>query len=251
MKKSAVKGLKKCFIINILLFLATATTWGQDQYNNLRILYADGNYEKLVRNAEKLTASDKTKKEVMPYVWMAKGLYKIHLKGDASETYKNAYKDAINAISKALKFDKTGEVMGEDSNAEFLNEFQGSLVEQIENEILEGNYRKAFSWVNSYKKISKNLIGQMLLDGVCKFHTDDRSSAFSMWKKVSTLLKDTQSIDMWTEADIKMLRLGAMQTAECYVKIKKVEDAKNTLNLVAHWFEDNDDFQQTYKDIVN
>jgi len=231
--------------------LLSLNAWGQDTYNDLRILYADGSYEKLVKKAEKYTMSDKTKKEVMPYVWLAKGLYKIHLKGDASETYKNAYKDAINAMSKALKFDKTGEILREDSNAEFLNEFQNSLVEQIENEMLENNYRKAFSWVNNYKKVSKNLIGQQLLDGVCKFNTNDRSSAFSTWKTALAQIKKQETIDEWTEADIKLLRIGSMLTAECYVKIKKVEDARNVLNLVAQWFEDEEDFQQTYQDIVN
>jgi len=251
MRKIARKIMKNFAGVVALVWLCIGTLWSQDEYKSLRILYADGSYEKLVKKAEKYTVSDKTKKEVMPYVWMAKGLYKIHLKGDASETYKNAYKDAINAVNKALKFDKTGEVMAEDNNAEFLNEFQGSLVEQIENEILEDNYRKAFSWVNNYKKVSKNLAGQMLLDGVCKFHTNDRSSAMSMWKTAFAQLKTLESIDQWTEADRKMLRIGAMQTAECYVKIKKVEDAKNVLNLVAQWFEDEDDFQQTYSDIVN
>lgn len=241
----------KNILSTLILFLSLNIGFGQKEYDELRILYADGSYEKLAKAAEKYTNSDNTKKDVWPYIWLAKGLYKIHLKGDADPVFKNAYKDAINALSKAMKFDKTGSVMGEEDNAEFLDEIQGSLVEQIENEISGGNYRKAFSWVNSYKKVSANLTGQMLLEGVCKFKTDDKTTAFSLWKTVDGQLKSITSIDSWSDGDKRMLRLGATQTAECYVSIKKVEDARNILNKVAQWFEDDDDFKQTYNEIVN
>lgn len=241
----------KNILNTLILFLSLSAAFGQREYDDLRILYADGNYEKLAKAADKYTNSDNTKKDVWPYIWLAKGLYKIHLSGSADPVFKNAYKEAINALNKAIKFDKSGSVMGLQDNAEFLDEIQGSLVEQIENEIAGANYRKAFGWVNSYKKISTNLIGQMLLEGVCKFKTDDKSTAFTLWKTADTQLKGIASVDDWSDADKRMLKLGATQTAECYVSIKKVEDARNILNKVAQWFEDDDDFRETYNEIVN
>lgn len=237
-------------ILGIFALTMTLTVFGQKEYDDLRILYADGKYEKLVKVADGYTNNDKTKKDALPYFWLARGLYKIHQKGSADPVYKSAYKDAINAVSKGIKFDKSGSVLSQSEYVEFLDEIQGSIVEQITNEITANNYRKAFGWVNSYKKISANPIGQMFLDGVCKFRTDDKSSAFTLWKQVDTQLKSINSIDAWSKGDIDMLRLGAVQTAECYVSSKKVEDAKAILNKVSKWFAEDETFQEAYKAIA-
>lgn len=241
----------KNILSTLILFLTLNIGFSQKEYDDLRILYADGNYEKLAKVADKYANSDATKKDPWPYLWLSKGLYKIHLSGNANPVFKNAYKESINALNKCMKFDKTGAVMSTPDNREFLDELQGSLVEQIENELASANFRKAFGWVNSYKKISTNLIGQLYMEGVCKFRTDDKSTGFNLWKTAESQLKEVTSLDDWSEADKTMLKLGVIQTAECYVSIKKVEDARKILNSVAQWFEDDEEFKDSYGQIVN
>jgi hypothetical protein len=174
-------------------------------------------------------------------------LYKIHLSGTADEVYKNAYKESIAALGKFIKLDKTGSYRQDENNKEFMDLLQWSLVEQVENEFLVKNFSKAYSWVNSYKKISVNLIGQVLMEGACKFRTDDRSTALSLWKTVELQLKSITSIDDWSESDKELLRFGAIQTAECYVGIKKPQNAKELLNKVSQWFEDDADLKEAYE----
>jgi len=56
-------------LLTIFGFLAIAFagfSQGPD-YTDLRILYADQDYEKLAKEAEKYTTNDKTKKDVLPY----------------------------------------------------------------------------------------------------------------------------------------------------------------------------------------
>ena len=235
----------------LILLLSLNVGFSQKEYDDLRILYADGNYEKLAKVADRYANSDATKKDPWPYMWLAKGLYKIHQTGSADPVFKNAYKESINAMNKFMKFDKTGSLLADPDNKEFLDILQNSLVEQIENELAGGNYRKAFGWVNSYKKISNNLTGQILLEGTCKFRTDDKSTGFTLWKTADDQLKTISSLDNWSEADKKLLKLGAMETAECYVSIKKVENAKILLNKVAQWFENDEAFKEVYDQIVN
>jgi hypothetical protein len=241
----------KNILSTLILFLSLNASFGQKEYDDLRILYADGNYEKLAKVADKYANSDATKKDPWPYMWLAKGLYKIHQSGSSDPVFKNAYKESINAMNKFMKFDKTGSLVAEQDNKEFLDMLQGSLVEQIENELAGGNYRKAFGWVNTYKKISSNLTGQILLEGTCKFRTDDKSTGFTLWKTADDQLKTISSLDSWSEADKQMLKLGAMETAECYVAVKKVENAKALLNKVAQWFEKDEAFKEVYDKIVN
>lgn len=241
----------KNIISTLVLFLAFNVSFGQKEYDNLRILYADGNYEKLVKTAEKYTNDDKTKKDPVPYLWLSKGLYKMHVTGNASGVYKNAYKESINAVGKSIKYDKTGSVFSDPDNKEYLDLLQGSLIEQIVNELMGENYKRAYSWSNSYKKLSQNLIGQIYLDGASKYKTGDKSTGMSLWRTADGLLKDVTSIDDWTKGDKDLLRIGVIQTAECYVSMKKVDLARALLNKIAQWYEDDAIFKDAYNEIVN
>lgn len=241
----------KNILTSIFAFLALNMAIGQKEYDELRILYADGNYVKLVKAAEKLTLDDKTKKDPYPYLWLSKGLYKIHISGNSDAMFKNAYKESLNALGKFLKFDRNGNLQKDTDISEYIDMVQGSLVEQIENDLSSNNFRKAFSWVNTYKKVTNNPLGQMYLEGACKFRTDDKSSALSLWKTADDKLKSITSLDEWTTADKEMLKHGAIQTAECYVAIKKLDNAKSILNKVAQWFEEDEAFKEVYDKIVN
>jgi hypothetical protein len=241
----------KNFLSTLIAIMALNLVFGQREYDELRILYADGNYEKLVKVADKYVNSDDTKKDPMPYLWLSKGLYKLHVTGNTDPVFKNAYKESLNAMSKFMKFDKSGNLLADPDNKEFFELLQNSLVEQIDNELASANFRKAYSWVNTYKKVSVNLIGQIYLEGACKFRTDDKSTGFTLWKTADDQLKTITNIDDWTKADKEMLKLGVIQTAECYVSIKKIDNAKSLLNKVAQWFEGDDEFKEIYDKIVN
>ncbi|HNR86493.1 MAG TPA: hypothetical protein PKN22_09100 [Taishania sp.] len=241
----------KNILSTFILLLSLSFSFGQKEYDYLRILYADGSYEKLAKQAEKITLDDKTKKDPLPYLWLSKALYKIHMSGTADEVFKNAYKESINALGKCIKYDKSGSVFGDEDNKEYLEMIQSTLIEQINNEMLTQNFRKASSWSNTFKKIAQSPIGSMYFEGAAKFRTDDRSSGMALWKTADGLLKDVTSIDTWTKGDKDMLRIGVIQTAECYVSIKKVDLAKNLLNKVAQWFENDTAFKEAYDAIVN
>jgi len=182
---------------------------------------------------------------------MAKGLYKISVTGNDNPVYKNAYKDALGALSKFIKNDKSGDAMSDPDNAEFVDLMQSTLMEQIDNDLATDNYRKAYSWVIKYKKISNNLIGAIYLEGACKFRTDDKSAGFTLWREAEALLAKVTSIKDWSETDIKLLRIGALESAECYVSVKQLDKAKALLNKVAPWFEGDEDFKEAYDAIVN
>ncbi|WP_300663579.1 hypothetical protein [Fluviicola sp.] len=219
------------------------------EYNDLRILYADGDYEKLVRASEKYVLSDKTKSDALPHMWMARGLYKVSLSGSADEKYKNAYKEAIGEVGKSIKYDKSGDVQTE--YAEFFDEFKNSLVEMIRNEIEVPDYKKAATWVLKYFKINMTSIGAKYLDGVCKYRNSDKGGANTAWKEAETLLKSVSDIDSWSKAEKDLLMMGVIQTAECYISSKQVDKAKAVMSKVAQWYEGNEDFKTKYDEIVN
>lgn len=237
--------------IGLFFFLLTSITLSAQapNFDDLKILYADANYEKLVKVAENYTLKEELKKDALPFLWLAKGLYKISLSGTDDEKFKNAYKDAIGALGKALKNDKDGARLSD--HQEFVSEFQLSMVTTIENDLSAKDYSKASGWILKYYKITKNPVGAKFLDGATKYRKADKGGANALWKEADGLLSKISSIDDWSEADAKMLQMGVLETAECYLASKQKEKAKTLLNKVAQWFEDDADFKAKYDEIVN
>lgn len=218
-------------------------------FDDLKILYADANYEKLVKVAEGYTMKDELKKDPLPFLWLAKGLYKISLSGTDDEKYKTAYKDAIGALGKAMKNDKDGTLLAD--HQEFIDLFQGSLVELISNDLAAKDYNKASGWVIKYFKVTRNPIGAKYLDGASKYRKTDKGGANTAWKEAEALLVKITSIEDWSDADKDILKVGVFETAECYILSKQKEKAKTLLNKVAQWYEEDEEFKAKYDEIVN
>ncbi len=240
--------MKKLLFL-LLLVVAKVGMAQPPKYDDLLMYYTDENWEKLIKSAEKYTLSDKTKSDPLAHLWLAKGLYKMSLSGTDDETYKNAYKDAIGAMGKFIKLDKSGDIAREEEK--FVNEFKMSVVENIGNDM--GNPKKAAGWVTKYYKLDMNSIGAKYLEGACKFLDSDKTSANTLWKDADAKLKAIEStgIDSWMEADKELLKIGVMKTAECYISMKQVEKAKTLLGKVAQWYEDDEAFKEFYDEVVN
>ncbi len=241
--------MKKVFLFIAILF-TSATMFAQD-YEELLVMYADGDYDKLVKTAESYTIKDKTKNDPEPYYWLAKGLYAMSKDAEytSQDKYKNAYKDAITAIGKFQRKDKDRSVYNE--YRDFFSEFKLSLIEVIENEISTGNYSKAYGWVIKMPKVSPDDVGSKYLLGVCKYRKGDKSGATTEWKEADKMLAEITSVDDWREEDFKMLAIGLAETAECYIDSRRPEVAKELMNKGYKWLEDNEYFKSKYDEIVN
>ncbi len=241
----------KHIITLVALLFVTQFGIAQD-YNDLKILFADGNYEKLVKEAEKYTEDDDTKYDPVPYFWAAKGLYKLSLSGTTDEDFKNAYKDGINFLSKGIKYDlKKGDGVAMEDFGDFIDEYRLSLYTRISNEMDALSYKKAYSWAVKYKKISTEGCGINFVIGACKYNDGDKSTARTAWLEAEKLIDELSGVDSWSEADRKMLKLGILQTAKTYKESQQMDKAKSTLNKAAQWFEEDADWKERYDEIVN
>jgi len=245
--------MKKLVLVTLLLASGFAKAQSPE-YDDLAILYADGNYDKLIRSAESYSQKDDAAKQALPFFWLGRGLYMMSLSGTDEEKYKNAYKEAINAIGKSIKNDKSHEV--QDEYSKFYEEFKMSVVTRIQNDLgIEpaGDYKKASAWVLKYYKFDNTNIGAKFLEASCKFRNNDKGGANTAWKDAETRLTALTStgIDSWGEADAEMLKMGVIETAKCYVSMKQQEKAKTLLGKVKQWYEDDEDFMEEYNAIVN
>jgi hypothetical protein len=241
--------MKKLILLSIL-FISANTAFSQaPDFDDCKILFADGSFEKLVVKAEKYTMKDDYKKNPIPYMWLSKGLYKISISGNSDPKYKNAYKDAIGAMSKSIKYDKDSSIQV--LNEEYINELRMSLVQRMDNDISAEDFRKASGWVNKYSKISSNDVGGQLLAGACKYKANDKGGAKTLWTEANKTLNTINSVENWCPADLLLLKIGVLNTVECQMAARQADKAKELLNKVAPWFENDDDFKAVYDEVIN
>lgn len=239
----------KKLIFGVALFCVSFVNAQAPNYDDLNILYADGKYEKLVGAAEKYTNNDKTKADALPYLWMARGLYKVSQSGTDNEKFKNAYKDAVGVIAKCIKYDKDGKVREEFN--EFFTEFENSMVEIIGNDLSANDYKKASAWIPKYMKIYPKSSGAKLLEGACKYRNSDKGGANTSWKEADALLKGVTDFASLSDAEKNILKMGIFQTVDCYTSSKQTEKAKVLLGKVSQWYEGDAEFKEKYDAVVN
>lgn len=244
--------MKNVLTLLCLLFITQIAFSQPPKYDDLKILYADANYEKLAKVASGYTESDKTSKDVLPYIWLAKGLYKVSLSGTDDENFKNAYKDALKYMAKGMKYDwKYNDGATLEEHSEFVDEIQKSLFELIDNELTSGSAQKAYGWAIRYQKITENSAGIKYVIGACKYKSDDKTTARSMWQEADQELKEVTSIEDWSDADKKILKIGILHSAAALNDSRQQDKARELVNKVAHWFENDEDWKTRYDEIVN
>ena len=59
------------------------------------------------------------------------------------------------------------------------------------------------------------------------------------------------SVERWSKADLEILKIGVLKTAECYIASRQTDKAKNLLNKVAPWFEEDAEFKEQFDALIN
>lgn len=237
----------------IFCFLAVNAVAQPPNYDDLLIYYADGDYEKLIKKAEKYTLKDDTKRDPIPYMYMAKGFFAIHKnpEGFSEDFTKNAMGTATRYASRAKKLDKEGILDQDETNADFLSNMKKYWLESIDNEILVGNYGRAFGLVMKYGKLSPDDAGVTFLLGACKFKRNDKNGASKYWEEANEMLTKITSTSGWRSEDYAMMKLGVLETARALKEYDELGEAQKILNKVKQWFEDDSEFMDLYNCYVN
>ncbi|MDD2981823.1 MAG: hypothetical protein PHQ74_00395 [Crocinitomicaceae bacterium] len=236
-------------IVGLFIYTASSAFAQAPEYNDLIILYADGNYAKLIREADKYTSKDASKNDALPYLWLSKGLFAISQVGDRDAMYKNAFKESIGALGKFRKKDKQGTIYAEHS--EYIEEVKKSILEGVYNEVESKTYRKAIPLLMSYYKIMPDDLGGKYLEAACKFRENDKSGANYIWKDTDKKLLELTSLDGMSENDKKLLKRGVLETAACYKDSKQVDKANKILNKIAPFYEGDEEFKERSSEIMN
>jgi len=245
-------NMKKHFLLLMLFVTGICTSLNAQPptYDDLVIDYADGNYDKLLKKAEKYTQNDKTKNDAIPFLYMAKCNFQMSKDQEWLEKYPKAFNDAIRFAGNTIKKDKEGIVVSE--NQEFFIDLKTSLVEDIKNLVEEGSYAKLMGYIAKLHRFSKDDVGSYFLRAAAQYNEKDKGGAKLTQKEAWERLDAVESVEGWSDIDKEMLRIGVIEYCNAQINIiRQTQPAKDLLGKVKQWLEDDEIFMDYYNKVIN
>ncbi|MCB9223033.1 MAG: hypothetical protein R2780_11325 [Crocinitomicaceae bacterium] len=237
----------------LLLFVAGLVMKANAQppgYDDLVIFYADGDYERLLKTAEKYTLKDDTKNDALPYLYLAKCNFEMSKDQKWLEQYPKAYNDAIRFAGNVLKKDKDGTVYQE--NIQFFTDLKVAVVEDIKNLVEEEAFAKVMGSIAKLHRFAKDDLGSYFLKAGAQYMEKDKSGGKLSQKEAWDMLESVQSVEDWRPIDFEMLRVGVIVYCDAQInELRQPDAAKNLLGRVKQWLEKDPIFMAYYDKVVN
>ena len=246
-------------------FLINSSAQAPD-YDDLKIYFADANYEKLLKKAEKYTLGDKTRKDAIPYLFLSKANFEISKGGDEEllNKFPRSFKDALKYAGKCIQKDKEGDVYAE--NMAHFTELKVVVTEKLRNLAESGDYGRLMGSIPSMLKIDKTDIGSYYLKAAGYYHKKDMTGMKKAAKIANDLLAkadpnaftisddDDHDLTNKKKIDLEMLKLGVIHYSQALVLARQTSMAKDLMGKVKQWYPEtpeNSDFTEAYDSIVN
>lgn len=226
-------------------------------------LWIDQKYDKLVVKAMKYMDKDDTKNDPLPYLYAAKGFFRISLDEswlEKNEEFKNARREALSYSSKYKKKDKNGTYTTEAN--EFFAEMKPVLYEEAMNDFDASIYKKQGSVMKKVTEFDPENIAAYLGEGLCFYGSQNKTEGKKKVEEALKKLKDLKSFEDYIDADKKFLCYMMFKTSEFMAANKEKALAIKLIQSGKSYFEntETDDaeanelhkrYQEVYNKIVN
>lgn len=230
-------------------------------YDDLIILFADGQYEKLLKKAEKYTLSDKTRKDAIPYLYLSKANFEISKGGELLEKYPRAFKDAVKYAGKCMQKDKEKVVVPE--HMAHYTALKVVLTENMRNLAESNDYGRLMGVIPLMMKVDPSDVGTMYLKAAAYFHKKDITTMRKTAKIADELLAaadpnaytisddDSHDVTNRKKIDLEMLKIGVIHYSRALILGRQKPAAIDLMGKVAQWFEEDAEFKSAYDEMVN
>ena len=220
-------------------------------YDDLVIYFADGNYDKLLKKAEKYTLSDATKKDAIPYLYLAKCNFEMSKDQQWLDKYPKAFQDAIKYAGNCKKRDERAGTTVVADNIQFFTDLKIALVEDMKNLIAEESYMRLLGYVAKLHRFNKEDLGSYFLKSGAMYMEKDNSGGRVAAKEAYEKLEATEGVDGWRPIDFEMLKIGVKLYCDAWINIKRQDgEAKKLLGKVKQWLENDEEFMAYYKKVM-
>lgn len=241
--------MKKILLIVTLIFSYQFAQSQPPTYDDLLILYADEDYDKCLRKAERYTQKDDTKRDPMPYLYLSKCNFAMSKDAEWKEKYPDSYKDAFSYAGRARRADRDSTIY--DEHRDYFSELKKSALEEILNLMDEGSYGRALGSIFKVRMFAFEDVGSMFMLAACYLEKRNGSKAYQLYTDGMKELNKIKSFDDMRSEDIILLKKGLMYYAQSANKNYMQDNAKKAINAGYQWFQDDEEYQKTYDELVN
>ncbi len=220
----------------------------EDSYEDLRILYMDQKYEKLISKAEHYVENDKTRKDAAPYIYLSKAYFEMSQNEEYAEKYPpdKAFRDALKWASKYRRKDKEGILYTE--NDFYFQELKKSAIEEAGGLMSDQKYSRAKRYYDGIIDFDPNDAGAWLMLGYCQLQmraTQEAKMAYTEAGKVMS----SQSMDNLNSTDRKLLLDGVINYADVLINEDMRDSAKTVLDLAKPALDGDSEFDMYYNKV--
>lgn len=214
--------MKKLFtLFAITCFLGFPALQAQeDEYKDLLFLIIDGDLEKALNKAEKITEKDKTRREPVPYIYLSMAYFEISKREDMREDYPRAFRDAIKNASKFARYDKENEYSAEFEN--YLSELKLEIMREARYYYEQENWRRSITYSKYITRIDPNDLAALLMKGVAEVKSRNEYQAKTTFEEATTVLESSAPANLKNDESAQ-LRYSIME----YAKLMKESGTKS------------------------
>lgn len=235
-------------ILFCALIISGYTAAQAPDYDDLMILYANGNYTELIKSSKSYCKKNETKNDPLPHMWLGRGYFYNSLDGANSEEEQKIYlQKAIDELSNCIKSDTTQQI--QEQYFSFFHDFKRILLDVIINEI-ESEIPTTF-WLSEYYKISPESVGARYVEGYYEHFYNNEPCGILLWNEADSLLASGHSPFDSQTVEGKLLSLGVTRTLHFFVENNQPEKALKLVLKMTSYLKEDPDFQLVSESILN
>jgi len=243
--------MKKRFQITLLLSIFTlgiaVSSFAQDEeFEDLRILYMDGEYEKLIRKSERYTDKDDTRKSGEPYLFLSKAYYEISMDEKYHEDYRpdRAFRDALKWAKRYRRYDPDGALF--EQNDLYFRELKESAFRSAAAQMAEEKYSRARRFYDAIADFDPEDPGAWLMLGYCKVKERNAREAKLSFEEAGKVMT-TRDLTTLNSVEKDIFLQGVMKYSEYLIEESMRDSARTTLQMAVPALEGDPEFDAAYQ----
>ena len=241
--------MKKILLAFVAISMGAVCLFAQDmvdltEYDNLRVMLMDEDYEKLVKKATAITENDKRRKEPMPYLFASMAYYEMSKDEKYSEDFPKAFDLALKYASKYRTKDKGSDYV--DSNQDFIDDIRSGAMEVGENYAEEEKWSKAKRYYKYITKFDPYDPGAWLMRGYTEMKGNDRSGAKTSIEKFAKLGID--KFDSYSNDQQRLVKYALMTYSEHLYQNGMRDSSSTVISLGEEYFPEDKEFKMALED---
>jgi len=239
--------IKNTLLFFTLMILAAGMQAQTDaEFEDLRNLYMDEKYEKLIVKGEKYVENDKTRKDASPYLYLSKAYFEISKLEEYNEEYppEKAFSNALKWASKYRKKDPEGALFSE--NDLYFRELKESAMQEAGGFMSDQKYSRAKRYYDAICKFDPEDPGAWLMLGYCQIQMKAMTESSMTFKEAGKVLA-ARDLETLNSVEKKILREGVLNYSQHLIDAGMRDSARVTMDLSAVVLEGDSEFDMLYK----